>query len=102
MISHEVPSLLSYVWTNKTKDQNQHVALGGKFYNAQFDWLFQNSGLRIPPTKIGQVDPEPRLSIARRVALWLPRMMEAAILLFFHPIKFLVTNLTHNAIIEYK
>jgi len=43
--------------------------------NAQFDWLFQNSGLRMPPTKIGQVDPESRLSIARRMALGLPRML---------------------------
>jgi len=55
-----------YVWTNKTKYKNQHGALGGTFYNAQFDWLFQNSGVR---TKIGQVDPEPRLSIAKRMAL---------------------------------
>jgi len=65
-----------FVFTNKTKDQNQHSALGGKFHNAQFDWLFQNSALRMPPTKIDQVDPVPRLSIARRMALVLPRMSD--------------------------
>jgi len=43
-------------------------------YNMQFDWLFQNSGLRMPPTKIDQVDPEPQLSIARHMGLGLPRM----------------------------
>jgi len=54
---------------------NKNGAFGGKYYNAQFHWLFQISGLRMPPTKIGQVDPEPRLSIARRMALGLPRMV---------------------------
>jgi len=63
-----------YIWTNKTKDQNQHGALGRKFYNVQFDWLFQNSVVRMPPTKIDKVDPEPWLSIARRMVLGLPRM----------------------------
>jgi len=47
--------------------QNKHGAqFGGKFYNVRFHLLLQISGLRMPPTKSGLVDPEPRLSIARR------------------------------------
>jgi len=46
-----------YVWTNKTKDQNQHCALGGNFYNAKSDWLLQNSGrmaLGLPRMNVSQ------------------------------------------------
>jgi len=50
--------------------------LAENFITQNLIGCFKIVDLRMPPTKIGQVDPEPRLSVARPMAQGLPRMKE--------------------------